>query len=59
MTNEQKRPYRVLLALEERTEQSETHRAEVIRLIRVGRALARAQEAVSLTVLGLIPVGEG
>src|SRR4051794_3241513 len=59
MTNEQKRPYRVLLALEERTEQRESHRAEVIRLIRVGRALAHAQDAVNLTVLGLIPVGEG
>lgn len=59
MTNEQKRPYRVLLALEERTEQNEAHRAEVTRLIRVGRALARAQQADSLTVLGLVPVGEG
>lgn len=59
MTNELKRPYRVLLALEERTEQSDTHRAEVIRLIRVGRSLANAQNALSLTVLGLIPVGEG
>jgi hypothetical protein len=58
MTNELKPPYRVLLALEERIEQNEIHRAEVTRLIRVGRSLALAQNATSLTVLGLIPVGE-
>ena len=58
MTNELKPPYRVLLALEERIEQNDIHRAEVTRLIRVGRSLALAQNAMSLTVLGLIPVGE-
>ncbi len=59
MTTEVVRPYRVLLALEERVEPGETHRTEITRLIRVGQALALAQNATSLTVLGLIPLPEG
>ncbi len=59
MAVEGARSYRVLLALEERTEPSEADRAEVMRLIRAGRVLAQAQEAITLTVLGLIPVREG
>ncbi len=59
MTQEVARPYRVLLALEERPDAGETNQTEVLRLIKVGRALALAQGAINLTVLGLIPVPPG
>ena len=59
MTTEVTRSYRVLLALEERVEPTDSHRSEIARLIRVGQALALAQNATSLTILGLIPLPEG
>lgn len=59
MANEVTRPFRVMLALAERVEPDAEKRNQLLRLIRVGRALAKAQKATSLTILSLVPVPEG
>jgi nucleotide-binding universal stress UspA family protein len=53
------RPYRVMLVLEERTDPTPEQKTEIVRLIKVGRALANAQNAGSMTVLALVGIGEG
>lgn len=59
MANEVTRPFRVMLALAERNEPNEKNRSQLLRVIRAGRAIAKSQNAHSLTILSLVPVPEG